>query len=177
MKFLPYRFRYWNSYLIFLNIGILTLSFETLDLLPYPFKHWNSCLFLSNINTSSLILFNIGILRLSFCTLQFLPYYFGGARSKGFATLGNVSKLHFFDKIGRAKSVGFRFYWAIWRSESRISSRYLEITSISLIYSLTFSRKKELQSTPDNSNLQGKSKKVRLNGSSSYREFQENSRE
>ena len=66
--------------------------------------------------------------------------YFGGARSKGFATL----KLQFFDKIGHAKSVGFRFYSAIWRSENRINSRYLEITSISLIYSLTFSRKKEL---------------------------------
>ena len=64
-------------------------------------------------------------------------YYFG------FATLRNVSKLTFFDKIGRAKSVGFWFYSAIWRSESRISSRYLEITSISLIYSLTYSRKKE----------------------------------
>ena len=56
--------------------------------------------------------------------------------------LRNVSKLQFFDKIGQAKSVGFRFYSAIWRSESRISSRYLEITSISLIYSLPFSRKK-----------------------------------
>ena len=71
-------------------------------------------------------------------------FYFGGARSKGFATLRNVSKLQFFDKIGLVKSVGFRFYSAIWRSESRIGSRYLEITSISLIYSLTFSRKKEL---------------------------------
>ena len=40
-------------------------------------------------------------------------YYFGGARSKGFATLRNVSKLTFFDKIGQAKSVGFRFYSAI----------------------------------------------------------------
>ena len=40
-------------------------------------------------------------------------YYFGGARSKGFATLRNVSKLPFFDKIGHAKSVGFRFYSAI----------------------------------------------------------------
>ena len=49
-----------------------------------------------------------------------------------------------FDKIGQAKSVVFLFYSAIWRSASRISSRYLEITSISLIYSLTFSRKKEL---------------------------------
>ena len=38
---------------------------------------------------------------------------FGGARSKGFATLRNVSKLPFFDKIGHAKSVGFRFYSAI----------------------------------------------------------------
>ena len=39
--------------------------------------------------------------------------YFGGARSKGFATLRNVSKLQFFDKVGQAKSVGFRFYSAI----------------------------------------------------------------
>ena len=33
-----------------------------------------------------------------------------------------------------------------------------------------------VQSTPDNSNLQGKSKKVRVIGSSSYRELEENSR-
>jgi len=78
------------------------------------------------------------------CDKLWSHYYFGGARSKGFATLRNVSKFPFFDKIGHAKSVGFRFYSAIWRSESRISSRYLEITSISLIYSLTFSRKKEI---------------------------------
>ena len=70
--------------------------------------------------------------------------YFGGARSKGFARLRNVSKLSFLDKTGHLKSVGFRFYSSLWRSESRISSRYLEITSISLIYSLTFFRKKEL---------------------------------
>ena len=42
-----------------------------------------------------------------------LYFYFGGARSKGFATLRNVSKLPFFAKIGHAKSVGFRFYSAI----------------------------------------------------------------
>ena len=77
--------------------------------------------------------------------LIFPYFYFGRARSKGFATtLRNVSKLHLWDKIGHAKSVGFRFYSAIWRGESRISSRCLEITSISLIYSLTYSRKKEL---------------------------------
>ena len=44
---------------------------------------------------------------------RYITYYFGGARSKGFATLRNVSKLQFFDKIGHAKSVGFRFYSAI----------------------------------------------------------------
>ena len=71
-------------------------------------------------------------------------FYFGGARSEGFATLRNVSKLKFWDKIGHARSVGFWFYSAIWRSESRISSRYLEITLISLLHSLTYSRKKEL---------------------------------
>ena len=80
--------------------------------------------------------------KISFTPGPFANYYFGGARSKGFAKLRNVSKLTFFNKIGYAKSVGFRFYSAIWRSESRISSRYLEITSISLIYSLTSSRKK-----------------------------------
>ena len=42
------------------------------------------------------------------------------------------------------KSVGFRFYLTIWQSESWISSRCLEINSISLIYSLTYLRKKEL---------------------------------
>ena len=45
--------------------------------------------------------------------LSNILYYFGGARRKGFATLRNVSKLPFFDKIGHAKSVGFRFYSAI----------------------------------------------------------------
>ena len=57
---------------------------------------------------------------------------------------GMYQSWNFWDKIGHARSVGFWFYSAIWRSESRISSRYLEITSISLLYSLTFSRKKEL---------------------------------
>ena len=79
-----------------------------------------------------------------FQSTDLIIFYFGGARSKGFATLRNVSKLQFFDKIGQTKSVGFQLYSAIRRSESRISSRYLEITSISLNYSLTFSRKKEL---------------------------------
>ena len=44
---------------------------------------------------------------------QIMTILFGGVRSKGFATLRNVSKLTFFDKIGHAKSVGFRFYSAI----------------------------------------------------------------
>ena len=51
--------------------------------------------------------------RLETDTLPNVSCYFGGARSKGFATLRNVSKLQFFDKIGQAKSVGFRFYSAI----------------------------------------------------------------
>ena len=49
---------------------------------------------------------------LSFLVLT-SAFYLGGARSKGFATLRNVSKLTVFDKIGHAKSVGFRFYSAI----------------------------------------------------------------
>ena len=49
------------------------------------------------------------------CSLPSHPChsYFGGARSKGFTTLRNVSKLQFFDKIGQAKSVRFRLYSAI----------------------------------------------------------------
>ena len=38
-----------------------------------------------------------------------VPFYFGGARSKGFATLRNVSKLTFFDKIGHASLWVFGF--------------------------------------------------------------------
>ena len=49
----------------------------------------------------------------SSCSAKVGAFYFGGARSKGFAMLRNVSKLPFFDKIGRAKSVGFRFYLVI----------------------------------------------------------------
>ena len=44
---------------------------------------------------------------------------------------------------GHAKSVGFWFYSAVWRSESRLSLRCLEITLTSLIYSLTYSMRKE----------------------------------
>ena len=44
---------------------------------------------------------------------------------------GMSQSCFFWDKIGHAKFLGFWFYSAIWRSESRISSRYLEIASIS----------------------------------------------
>ena len=94
-----------------------------------------------NKTTSSLYPFHSQSALIKILSISF---YFGGAWSKGFAALRNVSTLQFFDKIGQAKSVGFRLYSAIWRSERRNSSRYLEITSISLIYSLTFLRKKEL---------------------------------
>ena len=40
----------------------------------------------------------------------------------------------FGDKIAHAKSVGFRLYSAVWQSESRISSRYLDISLILFIY-------------------------------------------
>ena len=63
-------------------------------------------------------------------TVKLLLYnYFGGARSKRFATLRNVS----------AKSVGFWLYSAN-SNTVRISSKYLEITSISFIYSFFFFR-------------------------------------
>ena len=73
-----------------------------------------------------------------------LFYYFGGAQSKGFARLRNVSKSTFLGQDWARKVCRFSVFLAIWRSESRIGSRYLEITSISLIYSLTYSRKKRL---------------------------------
>ena len=66
-----------------------------------------------------------------------IHYYFCGARSKGFVTLRDVPKLLFSDKIGQAKSVGFRCYSAVWRTESWISSRYLDhldITSSSHLF-------------------------------------------
>ena len=56
----------------------------------------------------------------------------GGARSKAVATLRNVAKLLFLDEIGHAKFVGIRFYSAILQNERRISSRYLEISSLLL---------------------------------------------
>ena len=62
-----------------------------------------------------------------------LEFDFGGARSKAVATLRNVPKLLFLDEIGHAKFVGIRLYSAILRNERRISSRYLEISSISLL--------------------------------------------
>ena len=72
-------------------------------------------------------------------------YYFGGAREVKDSRRSGMSQICFYgDKIGHAESVGFRFYLAIWWSESQISSRYLEITSISSLYSLTYWRKKEL---------------------------------
>ena len=119
------------------SLGLKTVCFSSDNV-----AFWNSCIPQRFIQKRVAFLIDISdlLLRRLFGSDV---YYFGGARSKGFATLRNVSKLQFFDKIGQAKSVGFRFYSAIWRSESRISPRYLEITSISLIYSLTFSRKKE----------------------------------
>ena len=41
------------------------------------------------------------------CFLSNILYYFGGARRKGFATLRNVSKLQFFDKIWASKVCRF----------------------------------------------------------------------
>ena len=61
-------------------------------------------------------------------------------RSKGFATLRNVSKLTFFDKIGHVKSVGFRFIRLFDEVRAEITRDHFD----SLIYSLIFSRRKEL---------------------------------
>ena len=55
-----------------------------------------------------------------------------------------------------------------WRNESQSYNLYVTKKDKIIII---------IQSTPDNSNLQGKSKKVRVIGSLSYREFEENGRE
>ena len=87
---------------------------------------------------------NSTVIWRQFSTVSIFIFTLAECEVKDSRCSGMYQSCLFFDKIGHAKSVGFRFYSAIWRSESRISSRYLEITSISLIYSLTFSRKKEL---------------------------------
>ena len=57
-------------------------------------------------------------------------FYFGGARSKGIATLRNVPKFFFGTGLGK--------------QSLQILGLILEITSISLIYSLTYWKKKEI---------------------------------
>ena len=52
--------------LVLVNIGICTLSFQTLEFAHYLFKHWNS----------KFALTNIGIRTLSFQTLEVAPYPF-----------------------------------------------------------------------------------------------------
>lgn len=42
----PFLYIYWNSYVIFPNIGILILSLETVEFGPHAFQHWNSDLIL-----------------------------------------------------------------------------------------------------------------------------------
>ena len=70
----------------------------------YPGLRGDAGLIKANCSVNSISYWNIDNEDIS---------YFGGARSKGFATLRNVSKLQFFDKIGHAKSVGFRYYSTI----------------------------------------------------------------
>ena len=65
---------------------------------------------------------------------SYLCFYFGAALGKGFATLRNLLKCPFWDKIGNAVFIGLQFYSVIV-SESPICSTYVEITSISLIFS------------------------------------------
>ena len=52
----------------------------------------------------------------------------------GSAPVGMSQSCFMGDKIGHAKSVGFRLYSAIRRSESRFSLRCREINSISLLF-------------------------------------------
>ena len=78
-----YPSKHWNSGPVVPNMGILTLSFETLEFWSYPSKHWNSSpyyskhWYLSSYSSkhwsSDLILRNIGILMLSLQTLELCP--------------------------------------------------------------------------------------------------------
>ena len=58
--------------------------------------------------------------------------------------LKKVPKLLFWDKIGQALSVKFQFKSAILRSETAITSSYLEITSTTKTDILTFLKNKRL---------------------------------
>ena len=88
--FSKHRSKHLNSDRIQRNIGILALSFQTLELFslpsklwnsdsifqtwkywPNPFKDWNSDLILSNTKILTIILLNTGILAVSFQTLEF----------------------------------------------------------------------------------------------------------
>lgn len=72
-----------NSALIFIHVGILTSSFQTLQFWPYLYTHWISYLIVLNLGTRALflctfthwhfdlILENIAILALSCYTLEF----------------------------------------------------------------------------------------------------------
>ena len=91
-----------------------------------------TCLFFSSILYFSLE-FDLPYSSWAHSPVAKTHFYFGGARSKAVATLRNVPKLLFLDEIGHAKFVGIRLYSAILRNERRISSRYLEISSISLL--------------------------------------------
>ena len=64
LEFWSYPSKYWNSDLILPNIVFLVFSFQTLEFWSYPFKHWNV----------SPILPNIRVLFLSFQTLEFWSY-------------------------------------------------------------------------------------------------------
>ena len=75
-----------------------------------------------------------------------------------------------FDEFLVALRVCNMFYSDLYSSPSLLVFIIIIIIIIILLLLI-------LQSTPDNSNLQGKSKKVRVIGSSSYRGFKENNRE
>ena len=91
----PYPSTHLNSGLIFIHIGTLILSFQTLGFWPYFYTHWNFDLILRykgilalslhtfkfwsyRSNVGIMVLFvNIGFLILSFKkTLGFWPYFF-----------------------------------------------------------------------------------------------------
>lgn len=86
MGFWPYCFKQWNCDLIIPMIGILMLSFQSLEFWGYRFEQWNR----------GSIVINIVLLTLSFLALEFWPFLY--KHCKAFLIVPNIGILnHFYE--------------------------------------------------------------------------------
>ena len=87
LKFWSHRSKHWNSGPIFMHIGILILSFQTLEFWPFFYKHCISYLihplqtlkfvpYPSNHFNFGPLFIHIRFLMLCFKTYGFWPYFF-----------------------------------------------------------------------------------------------------